>query len=411
MERISIQTARQMLLAAQGLERAPQGPATKDDVLEAIRRMYVLQIDTIHVVNRSPYLVLWSRTGDYQTQWLEELLAEGKLFEYWAHAICFLPTEDYPLYRRKMLDAIKETKWPVKWAVKFIKEKPELIKRIRGHMRTNGAVRSADFENKDRPPGGWWNWKEEKDALESLFFTGEIMIARRQNFQRVYDLRERVLKPMDEKSIPSSKELFRIFVLRAVKALGVGFPTWVSDYFRQPRTGIAQQLEALADEGLLHRVEVEGLKGTAYVHAERMGLLAEASAGKRQSQLTTILSPFDPVVWDRQRARELFNFDYTIEVYTPALKRKYGYFSMPILHNGELVGRLDPKAHRADGIFEVRAIHLEPGVKGTPELAQGLADVLCRIAAWHKTPKVVVRETQPPGFAGKLKKAIKATQQ
>jgi uncharacterized protein YcaQ len=399
--------ARQVLLAAQGLDRSPEQPATKADLLKAIGRMHVLQIDTIHVVNRSPYLVLWSRLGDYKTAWLEELLAEGELFEYWAHAACFLPIEDYPLYRRKMLDAIQAKGWPVKWAVKFIRENPALIKRVRSHLHENGPVRSADFENKNKAPGGWWNWKEEKDALEALFFTGEIMIARRQNFQRVYDLRERVLKNPDESAIPSSQELHRTFVLRAVKALGIGFPGWVSDYFRQPKTGMAQRLETLADEGLLHRVEVDGLKGTAYVHAEQMGLLEQAGSGKPATGGTMILSPFDPLVWDRQRARQLFNFDYTIEVYTPAHKRKYGYFTMPILHRGQLVGRLDPKAHRADGVFEVRAVHLEPGVKATAELVDGLANVLWRIAAWHGTPEVVVKETNPAGLAGKLRKAVK----
>ncbi|HJS30020.1 MAG TPA: crosslink repair DNA glycosylase YcaQ family protein, partial [Anaerolineales bacterium] len=310
------------MLAAQGLDRVPARSAVKTDVLEAIRRMCVLQIDTIHVVARSPYLVLWSRLGDYRPEWLDELLAEGALFEFWSHAMCFLPIEDYPIYRRLMLDAVDKKNWPVKWSVKWMQEHPEVVDRVRSHLHEKGAVRSAEFENKNRPPGGWWNWKEEKDALESMFLTGEIMVVRRQSFQRVYDLRERVLPGWDDSDIPSSEDVLRALALRSVTALGIALPAWVPDYFRQPKTGNLERLERLAAEGLLLRVEVEGFAGHAFVHPDQLPLLEEAAAGSREPVLTTILSPFDPLVWDRQRARELFDFDYTIECYTPAPKRR-----------------------------------------------------------------------------------------
>src|SRR5512139_933854 len=247
--RISIQMARQVMLAAQGLDHSPVRPAVKADVLEAIHRMNVLQIDTIHVVARSPYLVLWCRLGDYPPEWLDELLAEGALFEYWAHAMCLLPIEDYPLYRRRMLDATQDQVWPFKWAVKWLQDNPEILERMRTHLRENGAVRSAEFENKSRPPGGWWNWKEEKDALEAMFFTGEVMIARRQNFQRVYDLRERLLPGWEDTALPSSEESARYLALRPAHALGIATPAWVAEYIRQPKTGLAKRLEALAGEG------------------------------------------------------------------------------------------------------------------------------------------------------------------
>jgi hypothetical protein len=401
-EKISIQTAQQVMLAAQGLDRAPDRPAVKADVLEAVRRMGVLQIDTIHVVRRSPYLVLWSRLGDYRPEWLDELHAEGALFEYWAHAMCFLPIEDYPLYRRRMLDGMEQNNSPYKWAAKFAKENPELMERVRSHLREKGAVRSIEFENKNRPPGGWWNWKEEKDALEAMLLTGEVMIARRQNFQRVYDLRQRVLPGWDDTAVPSSEEVRRTLTLRAVSAMGVAFPAWAPDYFRQPKAGSAAWLKALAAEGRLLPVQVEGFDGTAYLHPERLGLLEEAASGRREPTLTTLLTPFDPLVWDRQRARELFNFDYMIECYTPAPKRRYGYFSLPILQRGRLIGRLDPKAHRAQGIFEVKALHLEPGVKVSEQLVADLAGALRRLADWHGTPELVVRRSDPPEAAALL---------
>jgi len=404
-DRISIQMARHVMLAAQGLDHAPTWPAVKADVLATVRRMGVLQIDTIHVVARSPYLALWSRLGDYQPNWLDELLAEGSLFEGWAHAMCFLPIEYYPIYRRRMLDAIQAKTWPVKWAVEWSVENSEVIERVRAHLRENGAVRSVEFENKNRPPGGWWNWKEEKNALEAMFFTGEVMIARRQKFQRVYDLRQRVLPTWDDSALPTSEEARRTLTLRSVHALGVALPAWVPDYFRQPKTGIPEQLETLADEGLLKRVEVEGFEGPAYVHPDRYSLIEEVASSSRNPTLTTVLSPFDPLVWDRQRARELFDFDYTIECYTPASKRRFGYFTLPILRQGQLIGRLDPKAHRASGIFEIKALHLEAGVPVTDELISDLAASLCRLAAWHRTPEIVVRQSDPPEVAALLEAA------
>jgi uncharacterized protein YcaQ len=398
--------ARQVMLAAQGLDCIPDRPAVKADILEAVRRMGVLQIDTIHVVARSPYLVLWSRLGDYRPGWLDELLAEGALFEYWAHAACFLPIEDYPLFRRRMLDAIKDRSWPVKWAVEWSQEHPDIINRVRSHLREKGAVRSIEFENKNRLRGGWWNWKEEKDALEALLLTGEVMIARRQNFQRVYDLRERILPGWDDEGIPTTEQLRRTLTLRSVSALGVAFPSWVPDYYRQPKKGLSQQLEALADDGLLVRIEVEGFEGNAYMHPDRYKLLVEAASARLEPMMTTVLSPFDPLVWDRQRARELFHFDYMIECYTPAPKRLYGYFTLPILHRGRIVGRLDPKAHRTQGVFEIKALHLEPEVPLSEELTLDLAAVLHRLADWHGTPDIVIRQSNPPEFAAMMEAAL-----
>jgi uncharacterized protein YcaQ len=398
--------ARNVMLAAQGLGQSPDRPAVKADVLEAIRRMHLLQIDTIHVVARSPYLVLWSRLGDYQPEWLDELLAEGALFEYWAHAMCFLPIEDYPLYRRRMLDASQDKGWPLGSAVEWSQEHPEVMERVRSHLRENGAVRSIEFENKNHLPGGWWNWKEEKDALEAMLMIGEVMIARRQNFQRVYELRERLLPDWKDDAVPSWEEFQRTLALRAVSALGVALPAWVPDYFRQPKKGMPERLEKLAQEGLLLQVEVEGFEGTAYVHPDRVDLIEKAASGNLEPTRTTLLSPFDPLVWDRRRARELFGFDYTIEGYTPAAKRRYGYFTLPILQRGQLIGRLDAKAHRAQGVFEIKALYLEPGVPVSEELVAGLAAALQRLAAWHGTPDIIVRRSDPAEVTALLEAAL-----
>jgi uncharacterized protein len=399
-----------VMLAAQGLNHPPDQRASKAEVLEAIRRMCLLQIDTINVVARSPYLVLWSRLGDYRPEWLDELLAEGALFEYWAHAACFIPMEDYPLYRRLMLDAIQNQDWkqlwPLKWAVKWSREHATLVKRIRTHIQKHGPVRSAEFENKNHVSGGWWNWKEEKDALAAMFLTGELMIARRQNFQRVYELQERLLPDWADTSLPSGEEVYRTLVLRAVRALGIAFSDWVPDYFRQPKKGMPKQLEALAREGLLRQVEVQGFEGFAYVHPDHIHLIKDAVSGNLEPTLTTLLSPFDPLVWDRNRVLELFDFDYKIECYTPAAKRRYGYFTLPILHRGQLIGRLDPKAHRAQGVFEIKALHMEPGVRVTKRMVTDLAAALHRLADWHGTPDIVIRQSDPAELTALLRAAL-----
>jgi uncharacterized protein YcaQ len=392
-----------LMLAAQGLLHPPARPATRDDVLAAIRRMQVLQIDTIHVVARSPYLVLWSRLGDYPQQWLDELLAEGALFEYWAHEASFLPIEDYPLYRRLMLDGQSRV---FRFVRRWMEDNRAAVDDMLAHIRANGAVRSSDFQRTDGRKSAWWDWKAEKMALEMLYTTGDLMIARRERFQRVYDLRERVLPEWDDADAPPLAEVRRELVLKAVRALGATPARWVADYFRTAKRETEPLPAKLADEGLLLRARVEGWSDDWYIHPDNAALAEAAAAGQLQPAHTTLLSPFDPLVWDRARALALFDFDYRIECYTPAPKRRYGYFTLPILWRGQLVGRLDPKAHRREGVFEIKALHLEPGVPAGEELAADLAEALRACAAWHGTPEVVIGLSDPPAFAALVSERV-----
>jgi uncharacterized protein len=400
---LSHRAAQNIMLAAQGLDRRPARPAKKRDVLETIRRMHVLQIDTIHVVARSPYLVLWSRLGAYRPEWLTDLLAEGAIFEYWAHEACFLPIEDYPLFRHRMLDAANMG-W--KYARDWAAQNGETLERVLQHVREHGEVRSADFERTDGSDGKWWGWKSEKRALETLFTSGELMIARRHNFQRIYDLRERVHPTWDDVRLAPVEDVRRELALRAVRALGITTARWVGDYFRTGIKETAPLIAALAKQGALVEVTVEGWQQPAYVHPDNLALAERAATGKLAPKLTTLLSPFDPLVWDRGRALAMFGFDYRIECYTPSPKRRYGYFTLPILRRGQLVGRLDPKAHRKEGRFEVKALHLEPGVPVDESLAADIAGALHACATWHETPTVDVRWSDPPEFAAMLQKAV-----
>lgn len=401
--RLTQAEARAAMLAAQGLHRRPAKKAAKRDVLRAVRRMGALQIDTIHVVARSPYLVLWSRLGDYEPRWLEELLAEGRIFEYWSHEACFLPVEDYPLYRHRMLAADSQG-WH--YSRPWVESHRRDLERLLAFIRERGAVRSADFARTDGKAGGWWEWKTEKRALEMLFTAGELMVARRQNFQRVYDLRERVLPSWHDRALPPVEEARRESALKAVRALGLTTARWVADYFRTGKRETLDTVSALAREGALVTAEVEGWDGPALFHPENRKLVKDAAAGRLKPELTTLLSPFDPLVWDRARARAAFGFDYRLECYTPGPKRRYGYFALPILRRGALVGRLDAKAHRKEGVFEVKSVHLEQDAGACDELLGDVAAAIRECAVWHKTPEVVVRQSGRTGVAGRLMKAL-----
>ncbi|WP_081715811.1 winged helix-turn-helix domain-containing protein [Paraburkholderia mimosarum] len=397
---LPLAAARTLHLAAQGLLAPPRQKATKDDLLDAIRRMAQLQIDTIHVVARSPYFVLFSRVGAFEPAWLDAHLAEGRLFEYWSHEACFLPIEDYGLLRHRMLDPSgMGWKYAAGWHAQHRDEIDALLARI----RSEGAVRSADFARAEGKKGsGWWDWKPEKRHLEVLFATGALMVAERRNFQRVYDVTERVLPHWnDARDLPPRAVAERELLLRSCRALGVIRADWAADYFRLPRRPYADALHALADAGELLPVRVEGWKHDAFVHRDYAALIDDAASGTLASTVTTLLSPFDPVVWDRKRALALFDFDYAIECYLPAAKRKYGYFVLPILHRGRLIGRVDAKAHRAQAVFEVKSLYLEPGVRTSGRLVADVRRALQRCADWHGTPELRIGAA-PDGLAAAL---------
>lgn len=399
--------ARRLQLAAMDLATPPPRVARKADVLATIRRMQVLQIDTIHVVARSPYLVLWSRLGDYSPQWLDELLAEGALFEYWAHAACFIPIEHYPHYRRHMLHL--EAAGMQRTAERLAAEPVEHLELLE-HVGAHGPVRATDFEHADGRTGtGWWDWKPDKLRLETLFNAGELMVARRERFQRVYDLRERVLPArwQDDSTVPSREAIHESWSLAAVKALGLATARWIGDYFRHSGLTPSPHPDSLVAQGKLIRIAVEGMAQPAYVHPDNATMVRRAARDLLPATHCTLLSPFDPLVWDRERALALWDFDYRIECYTPEARRRYGYFTLPILVRDRLVGRVDAKAHRQAGVFEIRHLHLEPEVIGDAALAQDIAAALVRCARWHRTPAVDVQRTSPPAFARALRSAVR----
>ena len=384
---LSLADARNLHLAAQGLLNKPRRRASLGDIPATISRMSLLQIDTINIVARSPYLVLFSRLGNYPAQWLDESLARGELMEYWAHEACFMPRSDFRLIRHRML-APEKMGWKYKDA--WMQEHEAEIAQLIQHIHDKGPVRSADFEHPRKGASGWWEWKPHKRHLEGLFTAGKVMVIERRNFQRVYDLTHRVMPDWDdERDLVSQAEAEIIMLDNSARSLGIFREQWLADYYRLKRPALAAWREARAEQQQIIAVHVEKL-GNLWLHDDLLPLLERALAGKLTATHSAVLSPFDPVVWDRKRAEQLFDFSYRLECYTPAPKRQYGYFVLPLLHRGQLVGRMDAKMHRQTGILEVISLWLQEGIKPTTTLQKGLRQAITDFASWQQATRVTL---------------------
>lgn len=412
---LSLAQARLLQLHAQGLLQPLRRRRRRDDVVAIIERMRLLQIDTIHVVARSPYLVLHARLGDYPMAWLDDALAQGRLAECWAHEACFVSAADVAWHRGGHDQRMHH--WAHRSAARMYREQRADMDALLSGIRASGPVRAADFARVEAVASpGWWEWKPEKRWLEAWFALGELMVLRRDKFQRVYDLAENVLARLDPPFDAAVAEALDVADLRrraivdSVHALGVTQAGWIADYFRLRPRVTDRELAPLLASGELLAVPVQGWSTPGYVHRDHTDALAKARGGRLRATHTALLSPFDPLVWDRARALAMFGFEYTIECYTPAAKRRYGYFVLPILHRGQLVGRLDAKAHRGEGVFEIKALFLEPEVTPGPTLLQALARAITGTAQWHGTPAIRLGRTQPASLMKPLRTALRACQ-
>lgn len=387
--KLSLTAARHLHLHAQGLLKKPRRRPQPGDILRTIERMSLLQIDTINVVARSPYLVLFSRLGAYPQDWLDASLKRGELMEYWAHEACFLPRSDFSLVRHRML-APENMGWKYRQA--WMDEHAQEIAALLALIEKNGPVRSTDFAHPRKGASGWWEWKPHKRHLEGLFTSGQVMVTARHNFQRIYDLTSRVMPHWDDARDLLSQEAAEACMLQnSARSLGLFRAQWLADYYRLRRPAISSVLARWQAQAQIIPVDVEGL-GEMWVHASLAQPLDEALAGKLRATHSAVLSPFDPVVWDRKRAEQLFDFSYRLECYTPAPKRQYGYFVLPLLHQGKLVGRMDSKIHRKTGVLEIFALYLQEGVRVSGAMEQGLKQAIDDFARWQGAQRVEIRQ-------------------
>jgi uncharacterized protein YcaQ len=279
------------------------------------------------------------------------------------------------------------------------------IEQLIAHIEQHGPVRSADFEHPRKGTSGWWEWKPHKRHLEGLFTAGKVMVIERRNFQRVYDLTQRVMPQWDDvRDLLSQEQAEAIMLEKSARSLGLFRAQWLADYYRLRRPALALVLAQMQEAQTILPVNVEGL-GPAWLHASLLPLLEQAQADKLTATHSAVLSPFDPVVWDRKRAEQLFGFSYRLECYTPAPKRQYGYFVLPLLHRGRLVGRMDAKMHRKTGVLEVIALFLEEGVSPSLQLEKGLQRAITDFARWQGAQRITFSRL-PDGLFSSLRAGL-----
>ena len=394
-------TVKRLAVVKQGLHQRPPSSA-QTDLKRIIERIGLLQLDSISVVARSHYLVMLTRAGLYDPADLDALLDEGFLFESWAHAICQIPMTHYPwLHTWIQQRQANVTRWQLD---SLGDDMEEIVAQVRELVRQRGPLSSKDIESARRGPGGWWNWKPTKVALEYLFDLGELMVSHRVKFQRYYDLTERVLSGRNLTLNKTFADYQRWAVERGLRHLGIATSNHVADYYRLYKRVSADILKDMMGTGEVLPVEVEGWKDRAYIHRDDLEIMQDVQNGLHEPQMTLFLSPFDNLFWDRDRDLALWDFHYRIEVYTPKSKRIYGYYVMPILHGCELVGRIDPKVDRKRKRLIFNALYLEKGARQSAALSQGLIKAIEEFMAFHGCESFELVECQYKRLAGRLRR-------
>jgi uncharacterized protein len=392
---ISVRDARRLFLHRQGLLRPNHFGRGRNAVSKAIRALSYLQIDTISVVERAHHHVMKTRVANYSAKLLNDLqIKDRQIFEYWAHAAAYLPLDEY----RYCLPVMEGSR---------VKRKPDpkLAPEIMRRIRDEGPLQSRDFENDGKhKSNGWWDWKPAKRVLEQLYLCGDLMVVRREGFQKVYDLRDNVLPDHIDNSMPTDDQWCEHLVNRQIRSAGIA-----TDYdigyirtsvrqlaARNIKKEMQQALDNLLEAGTVIPVNVADT--TYYTHAETLDSLPLRLSSKR----IQILSPFDNSVINRRRMQHLFDFDYQLECYVPEGKRKYGYFCLPILFGDQLIGRMDAKALRNQQTLLVRNLVMEPDLNITDEMCSALGAGIQDFAADNNCQHVKFDRTSPAGLAKRI---------
>jgi len=375
LDELTIVEARSLALAAQGFDKPrSKSKSSTADAVEVIKKLGVIQIDSVNVLVRSQELPLFARLGDHDRNAINKATAQSKIFEYWGHEAAILPVEIQPLFRWKM-NAARTGKIKHWGLTSFYADNKAFVKRILKHVEANGPVTARELSTRTTKKSSWWDWDEAKTALEYLFLTGQLMSrGRGSDFARIYDITERVLpSKILNTPTPTEDEARKQLLVRAAKAQGVATLTDLADYYRQKTAVIKPLVNELVEQGELREVTVDTWVEKAFVH--------RSAKPPKKLYATALLSPFDSLVWCRPRNERLFDFHYRIEIYTPKEKRKFGYYVLPFMMNGELVGRVDLKADRANAKLLVQSVHTEKGIKRA-SINGALTDELRALANW-----------------------------
>jgi len=376
----SVEEARRIALAAQGFDRPrPTGRLDARHLNRILETVGLVQIDSVNVLARAHYMPFFSRLGPYEQAALDRLAwGSGRIFEYWGHEASLIPVGRYGLFRHRMEGGRRQ--W---WRrEELLRKHAEQADALVEHIRANGPVVHGEVHEGERR-AGWWEWSEAKRLLEALFTTGRLAVGNRRNFARLYDVPERIL-PAEVLAgpHPGAEDAIRELARLGAVHHGIGTASDIGDYYRIGMTQAKAALEELADAGAVQRVTVRGWRDQAY--------LAQGARVPRRIEAQAVLSPFDPVVWDRDRSERLFNFRYRIEIYTPEPKREFGYYVLPFLLGDQIVGRVDLKADRKASTLLVQASHIEAG-HDEGEVAAALADELRQVASWQGLERTLVK--------------------
>lgn len=344
-ETLSLTHARALALQATGLIPATKKPGLRE-LPDLVDQIAYVQIDAISVIERAHHHVLWSRVPSYQPAWLDEMLNARQVFEYWGHAASYLPFSDFRYYLPLMQGFVSRSKW----ASQRLEAHGHLIPEVLARLSDEGPLAARHFEEQKRPGAGWWNWKPAKIVLELLYWQGTVMVSRREGFDKVYDLAERVIPPQLNIQPATPEELGRFCVNRALRAYGVSSFKEISRHLPlSTKEALRTALSELTESGEILPIQLEGSSELHYVMASTL-----TDPLPQVPKQVLLLSPFDNLVIQRERFKKLFGGEYLFEAYVPAPKRRYGYFSLPLLLGDELLGYLDCKAHRSEGRLEIK---------------------------------------------------------
>ena len=377
-----------------------------------------IQIDSINVVERAHYLAAWSRFGPYDRAVFDGIVYRRRLlFEYWAHAACLVPTSLLPGWRRGMLDyRVRHTGW-----TRFLRRNAKVLAGVKAAIEAQGPLESGELEKRRSGSKGWWSWGPARHALHHLWMTGALTVDSRRNFQKRFDLIERAIPAVRSCEPISSEEFARWHVLRSLRAMGAATEKDLVWYLSFPKFLRAERraaLRAVIDRGDVSEIAVEGSPQPWFALTRDLAALQRAGRRAPASTGTTLLSPFDSLLWHRERVARLFGFDYRIEVYTPGHKRVHGYYTMPVLHDGRLIGRIDAKTHRAKSRLEVRHAHFEPwfasgkappagGERASVDAGlEGLAAAIGSLAAFVGANDVALRRVTPARLRRPLARSL-----
>ena len=394
-ESLSIQQARKLVLLSQKLPPVKQTGSTTAATLSAIEHLGYIQIDTISAIQRAHHHTLWNRNPRYLPSQLDKLLSGKQVFEYWSHAAAYLPMRDYrhSLPRKQAIKNGDLSHWYERDAA--------LMRTVLERIRAEGPLMAKDFDHAGKKSGEWKS-KPAKRALEYLFMQGDLMIARRINFHKVYDLTERVLPVGIDITPPDSEESTRFLIVRYLQANGLGLPSEIAYLLKNTKPLISNTLQEMVLSGEV--LQVSAGDKNYYALPASLELLNKPLA---RSKLK-ILSPFDNLVIQRGRIKALFGFDYLLECYVPASKRQYGYFSLPILWDGKLVARMDCKTERKKSLLHIHHLALEPELKKIDDFCLALYKELTAFLIFNNCSNLKVHKTTPVKIKPIMQKVIKS---